>query len=78
VTNLSSENWLGRLGFRDNPFFQDPVPPDQSAMKAAFIDREDEKKKIVRFVDIPKGRLLILGRTGEGKSSLLNVAQQLC
>jgi energy-coupling factor transporter ATP-binding protein EcfA2 len=76
VSDLSSENWLARLGFRDDPFFQDPVPPDP-ALKGTFIDREKGIEKLERFVSRSSGKLLIFGRTGEGKSSLLNLAQQL-
>jgi hypothetical protein len=59
-----------------NPFFLEPVPPDRTLIKRAFIDRDEENLKIERFVSLRARRLLILGRMGEGKSSLLNVAEQ--
>jgi len=54
-----------------------PIPADATIIKQAFIDREDETNKIKHFIGLRVGRLLVLGRIGEGKSSLLNVAEQL-
>jgi DNA polymerase III delta subunit len=67
---------LARLGFRGNPFFQEPIPPDAKIIKDAFINRDGENEKLKRFIGLQAGRFLLLGRTGEGKSSLLNVAEE--
>jgi len=77
LDGLSSVDWLTNLGFRGNPFFQEPIPPDSRIIKAAFIDRQDEIERLTRFIGLPAGRFLLLGRTGEGKSSLLNLAEEM-
>ena len=64
------------LGFLGNPFFLEPIPPDREIIRRAFIDREEETGRVKHFVGLPAGRLLLLGIIGEGKSSLLNVAEE--
>ncbi len=76
VNKLNAVNWLRDLGFISNPFFLEPVAPDPTIIKLAFIDRHRELEKVKRFAGLSAGRLLVLGRVGEGKSSLLNVAEE--
>lgn len=65
--------WLKKLGFAENPFYLYPVPADEKAIRQGFIDRLKELSNADDFVQLRKGKLLVLGRRGEGKSSLLNV-----
>jgi len=67
--------WYEKLGFIQNPFFLDPVPPDKDSMERGFVDRENEKASIESFVQLTRGKLIVFGKTGEGKSSLLNFVE---
>ena len=66
-------SWLEELGFSENPFYLGPVPATESAIKLGFINRKKDLENIDDFAQLKKGKLLLLGRRGEGKSSLLNV-----
>jgi len=77
LNGSSSVDWLTKLGFRGNPFFQEPIPPDSGIIEVAFIDRQYETERLTRFIGLRAGRFLLLGRTGEGKSSLLNLAEEM-
>lgn len=62
-----TSSWLEDLGFTENPFYLDPVPPDDDSINKGFIDRKDEQQIIQSIAELKKYRLLVLGRTGEGK-----------
>jgi len=66
-------HWLDELGFTGNPFYLDPVPSDRNAISKGFVDRLKERRACEDFMQFKGQRLLILGRVGEGKSSLLNL-----
>lgn len=65
--------WLEEMGFSENPFYLDPVPANENAIRLGFVDRKKELGDINDFAQLKRGKLLLLGRRGEGKSSLLNV-----
>jgi len=67
--------WFEELGFTENPFSLDPIPPQEAAMAKGFINREKEKNIIVDFIQSAPSNLIFFGMTGEGKSSLLNLLQ---
>jgi len=66
-------NWLEKRGFSENPFYLNPIPADEKIIKHGFINRKRELKFIKDVVELKKAKILLMGRTGEGKSSLLNV-----
>lgn len=70
---VSKASWLEELGFVDNPFYLDPVRPDDNSISKGFIDREKEQQLVESYAELKRYRLLILGRVGEGKSSVLNL-----
>jgi DNA-binding transcriptional ArsR family regulator len=65
--------WIEELGFSENPFYLHPVPADGNKIERGFIDRKKELENINNFAQLKRGKLLLLGRMGEGKSSILNV-----
>lgn len=67
--------WLESLGFNGNPFDMDPVGSNSKAIEKGFVDRTKERSSAEDFVQLPSGKLLILGNIGEGKSSLLNLLE---
>jgi len=66
-------NWLEKRGFSENPFYLNAIPADEKIIEHGFINRKRELKFIKDVVELKKGKILLMGRTGEGKSSLLNV-----
>jgi hypothetical protein len=68
----SMSTWYEDLGFAENPFFLDPVPADIDTMENVFVNRDRERETIAKFAQERRGKLIVFGRTGEGKSSLLN------
>jgi hypothetical protein len=66
-------SWLQELGFTQNPFYLEPVPIGENKIEKGFINRQQEINQINDFAQSEQGKLLLLGHTGEGKSSLLNV-----
>lgn len=65
--------WIEELGFSENPFYLHPVPADGNAIERGFINRKKELENINNSAQLKRGKLLLLGRIGEGKSSILNV-----
>lgn len=68
-------SWLDNLGFTGNPFYLEPVPAEGKAITKGFVDRGRERNSAEDFIQLRAGKLLILGRVGEGKSSLLNLLE---
>src|ERR1700693_725555 len=66
-------SWLQELGFIQNPFYLESVPIGENKIEKGFINRQKEIDQINDFAQAEQGKLLLLGHTGEGKSSLLNV-----
>jgi polyhydroxyalkanoate synthesis regulator phasin len=65
--------WLEELGFASNPFYLDPVPSEKDSITKDYVDRLKEGKMAHDFMELRSGKLIILGKVGEGKSSLLNL-----
>jgi len=71
----SMSTWYEDLGFAENPFFLDPVPPEKDMIENDFVNRDRERRTIAKFAQERRGKLIVFGRTGEGKSSLLNLLE---
>jgi len=65
--------WLEEIGFTSNPFYLDPVSSEKDALAKGFVNRLRERKMARDFMELRFGKLMILGKVGEGKSSLLNL-----
>jgi len=62
-------NWLNLWNFRKNPFDTNPVSLASIEM---YIDREMVKKTVNAVTGYSRGRFVVIGETGVGKSSTLN------
>ncbi|TET13455.1 hypothetical protein E3J84_00020 [Candidatus Aerophobetes bacterium] len=64
-------DWLEKLGFTGNPFFLEPI---NSSLKG-FVDRAKEKDSLEKCIVTKKGKYILFGSTGLGKTSLLNIIE---
>ncbi|MGI9043128.1 MAG: ATP-binding protein [Gemmatimonadaceae bacterium] len=65
-----------RLGFRDDPYYVEPLPVDQESLDL-FVGREEDRRRLLSFVrETPTGKTMLQGAPGVGKTSLVNVVQQ--
>lgn len=64
-------DWLEKLGFVGNPFFLEPI---DSSLKG-FVNRTKEKDSLQKCIITKKGRYILFGSIGLGKSSLLNIIE---
>ena len=62
-------NWLTIWNFGRNPFDTNPVALSTIDM---YIDREMVKKTVNAITGYTRGRFVVIGETGVGKSSTLN------
>ncbi len=65
-----------RLGFRDDPYYVEPLPVDQESLDL-FVGRESDRRRLLDFLrQTPTGKTMLQGPPGVGKTSLANVVQQ--
>ena len=65
-----------RLGFRDDPYYVEPLPVDAESLEL-FVGRAADRRRLLSFVqETPTGKTMVQGAPGVGKTSLVNVVQQ--
>jgi len=66
-------NLWQELGFRENPYSTDPVPPDDDGVQL-LVGREKELQRLTRNLTSSNNHTTIEGLNGVGKTSLVGVA----
>ncbi|MEW6096860.1 MAG: P-loop NTPase fold protein [bacterium] len=64
-------DWLEDLGFVGNPFFLEPI---DSSLKG-FVNRTKEKDSLEKCIITRRGKYILVGSIGLGKTSLLNIME---
>lgn len=64
-------DWLEKLRLVGNPFFLEPI---DSSLKG-FVNRAKEKDNLQKCIITKRGKYIIFGSTGLGKTSLLNIIE---
>lgn len=71
---IGQKMWYEALGFTDNPFSLEPISATPTAL-TSFVDRQEEREQLRKFVQERSGAVIVLSQIGEGKSSFLNLAE---
>jgi hypothetical protein len=61
------------LGFRENPYSTDPVPPNDEGVQL-LVGREGELQQLRRTITSSGNHTTIEGANGVGKTSLVGIA----
>ena len=65
-----------RYGLKDNPYFQEPLNIDDSALAASFVGRQKERAELKKVIEMGSVRSLVVGEPGVGKTSLVNMIRK--